>query len=81
MVGGSALTRPKTMYGMISPGAHEFYSYGGAVLEHDNKAELEWLFRDAIVAEIPAGETNRFPLALHPDMQAVRFPLRREDFR
>lgn len=67
----------------------ELLSYRGAVLYHDNKRELEWLFPKQYASgayrtvELPVSGIGRpiMRLADHPDMQAVRFPLDPAEFR
>jgi hypothetical protein len=58
-------------------------TYGGRVITHNNREEMEFLFPGARVVEIGSliPPQDRIALSEHPDMAAVSFPLRREDFR
>lgn len=80
------------MFGMVGRTSGELLSFNGRMLIHDNRAEVEWLFRDTIrAAVVLRGSTveevaHRYgrPVMLlrdHPDMSAVRFPLDPKDFR
>ncbi len=68
----------------------EPYSLGGALLVHDDRAELEFLIPDrrtqSVSGRCPeevAARLGRPVMRLrdHPDMADVRWPLNREDFR
>lgn len=67
---------------LIAPRSKEPYSYEGAVLIHDNPKELEWLFPGVRNEELSTFEVGRplMRLKLHPDMQAVTWPLDPADF-
>lgn len=67
----------------------ELFTHSGRIVVHDNPKELRWLFLKSIetgkftVEELPkTGEIGRPLLRLqhHPDMETVRWPLRRSDF-
>ena len=66
----------------------ELVSYRGAILVHDNRAEIEWLIPTHPAVELSgtreqiADRTGRTVMLWkdHPDMAAVRWPLRKEDF-
>lgn len=58
----------------------ELLTYQGRVLVHDNRGELEWLFPGERVVPYD-GDLPTMPVAEHPDMAPVRWPLRKEDFR
>jgi hypothetical protein len=70
-------------YAVAGAASGELLSYGGLVLVHGDRAELEFLLADQRVVEVPAhvpdGQT--MPWARHPQMDAIRFPLNRADFR
>lgn len=70
-------------YGLAGPISGDLLTYQGKALVHDSRAELEFLFADARVVEIPSGMPveQTMPVAAHPDLVGVRWPLRREDFR
>jgi hypothetical protein len=50
---------------------------------HADQAELEFLLADQRVVEVPAHvpEAQTMPWSQHPQMSAVRWPLKREEFR
>lgn len=70
-------------YGLYGRIAREFLTYRGRVLVHSSRAELEWLFPGAVVREVPPSFTpdQCMPVAHHPDLAAVQFPLTKEQFR
>lgn len=70
-------------YGVVGRTSRELLSLGGLILVHPDRAELEWLLVDQRVVEVPAHipEEQTVPWSRHPAMAAVRFPLRKEDFR
>lgn len=60
----------------------EILSYGGSAIVHGNRAELEFLFPASRVVECPRDlVVTSIPLAAHPDMAYVSFPLDRRQFR
>lgn len=76
------------MSGLVS---RELLSFGGAVVVHANRAELDWLFPRATFTPValkggtPEELAARYGRAFmllkdHPDMAAVRWPLDRRDF-
>jgi hypothetical protein len=69
-----------TTYAIRGGVSGELISYGGQVLVHANKTELQWLFPHAEVVEIRPDAWPTMPVKDHPDMQTVRWPLRKEDF-
>ncbi|WP_297699641.1 hypothetical protein [Mycobacterium sp.] len=70
-------------YALVGAVSGELLSHGGRVLSHDSQAELEFLFPGARVVELPRhiepGQT--LPVAQHPGMASVRWPLRKDEFR
>ena len=73
------MSRPWALVGARSG---EVLSYGGRALVHPDRGELEFLFPAVRVVPCPADLlATAMPLATHPDLAAVRWPLRREDFR
>jgi hypothetical protein len=74
------MTRRYALQGRTSGSA---LTYQGRTIVHDDRAELEFLFPGERVVELGAliPEQDTIPLSRHPDMERVRFPLRREDFR
>lgn len=71
-------------YGVVGARSRDFLTFGGRVLVHDNRAELEFLVKgDVAVRELPRDWPTDQTLQLrdHPDFAAVRWPLTREQFR
>ncbi|GAA3230688.1 hypothetical protein GCM10017691_23870 [Pseudonocardia petroleophila] len=71
-------------YGLLGNRSRDFLTYGGRVLTHHNAAELEFLVPvGAQVCELPRDIPNEqtLPIAQHPSMAAVRWPLNRSEFR
>lgn len=70
-------------YGLYGAATRDFLTFAGRVLVHDNRAELEWLVPGTQVREVPPSfpPDQCLPIRLHPDLQAVDFPLNRRDFR
>lgn len=76
-------------YAIESTTLKELLSYRGAVLFHNNYGELEFLFEKGLkqgtlrIVDLPKtglGGRPMLPLRRHPDMAAVAWPLRKEDF-
>ena len=69
-------------YALVGPRSGELLTYGGAVIYHEDKAEMQWLFPHSRVVRITDGDLGGPMMKLrdHPDMTSVQFPLRREDF-
>lgn len=70
------------LYALVGDRSGELLSYGGAVLVHDDRAELEFLVPGPRVVEVRP-DTGRPLMRLrdHPDMGSVSWPLDRRDFR
>ncbi|MCW0214369.1 MAG: hypothetical protein OJJ54_13500 [Pseudonocardia sp.] len=70
-------------YGLFGKNSQDFLTYGGRILVHDNRAEMEFLFPGCPVRELPQDipPDQTLPIEHHPDLSSVSFPLRREDFR
>lgn len=72
------------LYGVVSG---DILTYQGRPLVHDNRADLEWLFPASRVVPVTDADLVRrsplapMPIAEHPDMAAVRWPLDPKDFR
>jgi hypothetical protein len=69
-------------YAMVGQASREALSYCGLILTHTDRAELEFLFRGVRVVELgdQVPEYDCMPIAQHPDLSRVRWPLQREDF-
>lgn len=63
--------------------SRELWTWGGRVLVHDSKPELEFLIRGARPVKCPRSipDEQTIPLRYHPQFEHHRFPLRREDYR
>ena len=72
-----------TLYGLYSRTAREFLTYTGRVLTHDSRPEMEWLFPGACVREVPASfpPDQCIPIAHHPGLSSIEWPLTKEQFR
>jgi hypothetical protein len=70
-------------YGLYGENSRSLLSLDGRVLFHTHKGELEFLFPETKVIEVPDSftEAETMPIADHPGMAAVSFPLDRRDFR
>ncbi|HEY3689645.1 MAG TPA: hypothetical protein VGL46_05005 [Pseudonocardiaceae bacterium] len=75
--------RQMSRYALVGAISGELASYGGRVLVHDSQAELEYLIPGGRVVTLPSHipPEQTLPIAQHPEMAAVRFPLQRGDFR
>ncbi|MCW2898569.1 MAG: hypothetical protein JWO67_834 [Streptosporangiaceae bacterium] len=70
-------------YGLWGDVSDQFLTYGGLILTHDNPAEMAFLITGAKPRELPRGipADHCLPLPLHPDLEGLSWPLRREEFR
>ncbi|WP_328339543.1 hypothetical protein [Micromonospora sp. NBC_00421] len=70
-------------YAYVGPVSGELLSLGGAVLVHDDPAEMAWLMPTMRVIRLPKADMGRPLMRLrdHPDLAAVSWPLNREEFR
>lgn len=69
-------------FAMVGPKSGELLTYGGRVLVHNDRAEMEFLMPRVRVVRITDGELGQPVMLLseHPALDRVRFPLVREDF-
>jgi len=69
-------------YAMVGPVSGEPLSYGGLILTHDDRAELEFLFAGVRVVELGGQipEYDCMSIKDHPDLVSTQWPLKREDF-
>lgn len=76
-----------TTYALRGPSTRDLLTYRGRPIVHDSRAEMQWLMPNATVVVVTEADLRARsplpPLQLkdHPDLAAVRWPLRREDFR
>jgi hypothetical protein len=70
-------------YALQGTVSRDLITYGGRVLVHDNRPELEFLFTGARVVECPRDipPEQTLPVRFHPQLAAVQWPLDRRDFR
>ena len=70
------------LWALVGASTGELLSYRGAVMVHEDRAELEYLVPGTRTVEVPA-DLGQPLMALrdHPDMAAVTWPLDRRDFR
>lgn len=59
----------------------DVFTRGGAALVHDNREELEFLFPGREAVDITGAAIPKTWWKHHPQMDGIRFPLVREDFR
>jgi hypothetical protein len=61
----------------------ELLSYGGQVLVHNDRAEMEWLLPGSRIVPLPPSIPieQRLPLRFHPELAHLSWPLRREEFQ
>lgn len=72
-----------TRYAMVGQRSKELLSFNGLVLIHHDAGELEFLFAGAQVIRCPSSipDGHTMPVAAHPALAAIRWPLSREQFR
>ena len=59
----------------------DVFTYGGAVLVHEDRAELEWLFPHRETVDVTESVLPKMKIKDHPQCACLTWPLRREDFR
>lgn len=71
-----------TRYGLYGANTRDFLTYGGRILVHDNRHELEFLLFGPAVRELPRDIPDEQTVSIkrHPSFIGVRWPIRREDF-
>jgi hypothetical protein len=80
--GDLAVTRLE-LYAAVGQISGELITYGGKVLVHPNRHEMEYLLSGVKIVRCPSyvKPSERSPLKNHTDLSDVRWPLRKEDFR
>ena len=71
-------------YALQGATSRDLLTYGGKVLVHDNRPELEFLMAgDVHIVECPRDipPDQTLPIRYHPQLAAVTWPLDRKDFR
>lgn len=76
------MSKSKRRFAMKGPTSGELLSYGGFILVHNRREELEFLFAGVDVVEIGSHipEKDTMSIRNHPQMAHVEWPLKREDF-
>jgi hypothetical protein len=59
----------------------DVFTRGGAILVHDDRAELEFLFPGRTCTDVTNTALPTTRWSEHPDMAGISWPLRREEFR
>lgn len=68
------------LYMMVNTKGDPF-TLGGAIIVHESKEEMEYLFPGTRVVVYTIGEGAAMALRDHPSLASTTFPLNREDFR
>lgn len=68
-------------FGIMGKSSRELLTQGGLIIVHDDRAEMEFLFPEERIVEVPEDEGATIPLPLVRGMEPVTFPLNRKDFR
>jgi hypothetical protein len=70
-------------FAMVGPTSGETLSYGGLILVHSDRSELEFLVPGVRVVELGSQipEHDTMSIKSHPDLSRIEWPLHREDFR
>lgn len=70
-------------FALASRGPHKYITSGGRVIIHHNRREMEFLFPNNTIVPFNgyAHPDDTIALFAVPGMEAIQFPLRKEDFR
>ena len=70
-------------WALEGPVSRDLLTWGGRVIVHDNRHELEWVTTGARVVQCPADIPPEQTIALrwHPRFEGVSWPLRKEEWR
>ena len=70
-------------YALASRSKYKYITSGGRVIIHDNEHEMRFLFPDNVVVPFNGNPSPDDTIALFavPGMEAMTFPIRKEDFR
>lgn len=69
------------LFGLWGGKSGQFLTQDGRVIFHTNRAEMEFLFPGTEVKPVGVDPLEGIPLQYVRGMEAVTFPLNREDFR
>jgi hypothetical protein len=74
---------PGQYYALWGERSGTYLTSGGKVIIHDNRKEMEFLFPRTRVVPLQISPDPETTIALFavPGMEAVQFPLKKEDFR
>lgn len=73
---------PAGWYALVGGESGDLMSWGGQVLVHRSATDLELLFPGTRVERLAPGCGERvMPLAAHPDLSAILWPIQAADFR
>lgn len=68
------------LYGLWGEKSGQFLTQGGRVIFHTSREELEFLFPETTVKPVDVSPLEGIPVQYVRGMEAVEFPLKREDF-
>jgi hypothetical protein len=69
-----------TLWMMVTNKTAEPFTFGGRILVHESREDLEYLFPNQRLVPYKGSEGECMALVNHPDMAAVTFPLDPRDF-
>lgn len=70
-------------YALQGATSRDLLTYGGRILVHGDRAELEFLITGARIVECPRDipPEQTLPIRYHPNFASVTWPLNRKTFR
>lgn len=68
------------LYGLWGDKSGEFLTQGGRVIFHTSREELEFLFPGTPVKPVDVNPLEGIPVQYVRGMEAVQFPINRDDF-
>lgn len=68
------------LYGLWGDKSGQFLTQGGRVIFHTSREELEFLFPGTLVKPVDVNPLEGIPVQYVRGMEAVEFPLNRDDF-
>lgn len=71
-----------TRWAIEGPRTRDLLTYGGRVIVHNSRPELEWLIAGARIVQCPRTipPEQTIELRFHPQFEGCTWPLRREEF-
>lgn len=72
-----------TRWALEGARTRDLLTWGGKVIVHDSRPELEFLISGARIVDCPRSISpeQTIPLRFHPGFDGVTWPLRRDEFR